>query len=278
MPKVTIALPFYNNARYLLDTVRSVFAQTYQDWELLLTDDGSSDRSLELAAALHDSRVKIFSDGKNMGVSARLNEMTCHAQGELLLRLDADDLMHPTRVAKIVAYFDAHPETDAVFTACYEIDETNCITGWQPIIRRNTAQEVLRKGFNPAPTLAIKSAWGAAHRYDERLPRGEDLALWCNCFSETTFGYIDKPLYYSRRISGYSLRKYAITIGDHSKVRLKYGPSLLGIPATCILLLQGHAKIAVQAAAKCFGMTSLTRRWSLLPVPDDSIQEQQRTI
>jgi len=62
---ITIGMPFYNAEKYLADAIRSVFAQTYQDWELILMDDGSTDQSLEIAKSVDDPRVRVFSDGKN---------------------------------------------------------------------------------------------------------------------------------------------------------------------------------------------------------------------
>ncbi len=69
MPAVTIGLPFHNNQTFLLDTIRSVFAQSFGDWELDLVDDGSSDNSLELARSIQDPRVRVFSDGVNKGLA-----------------------------------------------------------------------------------------------------------------------------------------------------------------------------------------------------------------
>jgi hypothetical protein len=72
---VTIGIPFLNARRYLADAVRSVFAQAFTDWELLLIDDGSTDSSLDVVRNLHDRCVRIVSDGTNRGLCARLNQM-----------------------------------------------------------------------------------------------------------------------------------------------------------------------------------------------------------
>ncbi|MEN6400626.1 MAG: glycosyltransferase, partial [Armatimonadia bacterium] len=65
-PMVTVGLPFYNNESTLLDAVRSIFAQTFQDWELVLLDDGSTDGSLEIARSIDDPRVRVIADGQNL--------------------------------------------------------------------------------------------------------------------------------------------------------------------------------------------------------------------
>lgn len=277
MPMVTIGLPFYNNQAYLLDTIRSVFAQTYQNWELILVDDGSTDGSLKLAKSIHDARVTVFSDGENKGLAARLNEIAARAAGELCLRLDADDLMHPTRTEKIVEYFETHPSVDALFSGVYEIDESSAVTGYQAVVERHTVQEVLRKFFNPHPTLAGRSWWVRANPYGTRR-RAEDLELWCKCFSRTRFGYIDEALYYSRRVSTYSFRKYAATVNDHCKVIMSNGPPLLGLRPTCGLLLKAQLKIGVHVAAEAVGLGPYIARRRLPAVCSSVKKEQDRII
>ena len=68
--KVSIAIPFYNAEKYLRDSIRSVFAQTHQDWELILMDDGSTDGSLAIAKSIKDPRVSVYSDGQNKKLAA----------------------------------------------------------------------------------------------------------------------------------------------------------------------------------------------------------------
>src|SRR5215207_5701854 len=121
-PRVTIGLPFYNAANTLASAVRSVFAQTYHDWELILVNDGSSDRSLEIADAVKDPRIRVMSDGRNKGLAARLNEITSSACGRYIARMDADDLMHPDRLARQVALLQTRPRVDVVGTATYATD------------------------------------------------------------------------------------------------------------------------------------------------------------
>jgi len=84
MIPVTIGLPFYNAEKYLTDAIRAVFAQTHQHWELILIDDGSTDGSLKIAKSVQDPRVRVYSDGKNKKLAARLNEITKLAKYEYI--------------------------------------------------------------------------------------------------------------------------------------------------------------------------------------------------
>ena len=73
--KLTIGLPTYNAGPYLPDALRSIFAQTYQDWELIVVDDGSSDGSLEILRSVRDPRVTVHHDDTNRGLPYRLNQI-----------------------------------------------------------------------------------------------------------------------------------------------------------------------------------------------------------
>src|SRR5512136_1054483 len=81
-PRVTVGIPFYNAGQTLADAVRSVFAQTLTDWELILLDDGSTDRGLEFARSIDDPRVRVVSDGRNLRLAARLNQIAEFARAE----------------------------------------------------------------------------------------------------------------------------------------------------------------------------------------------------
>ena len=114
---VTIGIPFLNARRYLEDAVRSVFAQTHGDWELLLIDDGSTDGSIAVVRHLDDPRVRVLGDGSNRGLCARLNQIASLAQGTYLARMDADDLMHPERIERQLKFLRANPNVDLIDTA-----------------------------------------------------------------------------------------------------------------------------------------------------------------
>src|SRR5262245_13561202 len=116
-PRVTVAISFNDEELYLAGAVRSVLGQTFEDFELLLLDDGSRDRSLEIARGfLSDPRVRVFSDGSRRHLAARLNEATRLARGRYIARMDADDVMHPRRLAVQVAHLDREPDCRAVGT------------------------------------------------------------------------------------------------------------------------------------------------------------------
>lgn len=118
MSRVSIILPAFNCADYLADTLQSVLAQTFRDWELLCVDDGSTDAGLEIlqSFAIRDSRIKVFSHPKNLGLPRALNQGLEYAGGEFIARIDGDDIMLPSRLQIQVDYMDQHPAVEVVGT------------------------------------------------------------------------------------------------------------------------------------------------------------------
>jgi glycosyltransferase involved in cell wall biosynthesis len=115
---ISIGLPAWNCGSTLRLAIQSILWQTYQEWELLLIDDGSSDDTDEIARnySLKDQRIRVFSDGKRLGISYRLNQVIAHSRGELFARMDGDDVSYPERLERQVAYLRAHPDVDLVGT------------------------------------------------------------------------------------------------------------------------------------------------------------------
>lgn len=115
MPRISVLMPVYNGEKYLQLAINSILSQTFRDFEFIIIDDGSTDRTPRIleAAAIRDIRVKVISRA-NRGISPSLNEGLALARGDLVARMDSDDISLPNRFALQVAYLDAHPDTGLV--------------------------------------------------------------------------------------------------------------------------------------------------------------------
>ncbi len=201
---LTIGLPFYNSERTLADAVRSVLMQTYTEWELILSDDGSTDGSLEIARAFEkmDPRVKVISDGCNRGLSFRLNQLAAMTTSTYLARMDADDMMMPEKIEKQMKVLVADPSIDVIDTVAYIINEKEEPVGVRGSFELETwdKQKVLTKGLLFHPTVIAKTSWFLQNRYDERddFCRSEDLELWCRTYDSTRFARVYEPLFIYR--------------------------------------------------------------------------------
>jgi glycosyltransferase involved in cell wall biosynthesis len=108
-PAISVLIPAYNAERYVLQSVQSVLAQTYEDFELIVVNDASTDRTLEVLSAISDKRLRVLNNSSNLGVVGAGNRALNEATGRYIARLDADDLSLPTRFAKQIAFLDQNP-------------------------------------------------------------------------------------------------------------------------------------------------------------------------
>src|SRR5579872_1929530 len=135
-PLVSILMPFYNAGEDFRTALGSILAQTYENWELLLCDDGSTDGSLALARSFQDERVVVWTDGQRKGLAARLNECIDRARGRFMARMDADDVSYPERLQKQVEFLASHREIELVGCQMLIFGENN-----EPLGKRRLPEE-----------------------------------------------------------------------------------------------------------------------------------------
>jgi glycosyltransferase involved in cell wall biosynthesis len=127
-PIVSVILPVYNAEKYLREAIDSILSQTFSDFELIIINDGSSDRSSEIACSYSDSRI-IYIEQQNAGLAATLNRGIGIARGEFIARQDNDDISDNQRLRKQVDYLVNHPEVMLLGTGAEIIDENGLPTG-----------------------------------------------------------------------------------------------------------------------------------------------------
>ena len=109
-PKVSVVMPVYNAERFVKDAIESILNQTLCDFEFIIIDDGSTDNTQSIIADFADQRILFVRNGKNLGISPTLNRGIDLAKSELIARMDADDISHPSRLKKQFDYMIAHKE------------------------------------------------------------------------------------------------------------------------------------------------------------------------
>ena len=250
LPPVTIGISFYNAEDTLLDAVRSVFAQTHQNWELILIDDGSTDRSLEIARSIDDPRVRVYSDGDNKKLASRLNEIHALANHNYIARMDADDLMSPTRIQKQVEYLEANPDIDIVSTGVCSISIDSLPKGIR--LRSDdgplSAKKVLlgKHGIVHASVVA-RFSWYTRNKYHPEDSIAQDYKLWVRAFerSDLKVGFIDEPLYFYREERSVNAKKILRTYKDGVPFVFQKAAILVGPLYACYLVCRVCLKSAV---------------------------------
>lgn len=182
-PRISIVMPCYNGEQHVENSIASVLAQSFADWELIVVDDGSTDASAERIARFADARIRVFRQA-NAGVSAARNRALAEVKSGLVAFLDADDSWEPDFLAQMHAALEAHPR--AVLAYC----------GWQnrglPGERGEPFVPPDYENAAKLESLLINCRWPihaaltryaaviAAGGFDPRYANAEDYVLWLN--------------------------------------------------------------------------------------------------
>ncbi len=224
---VTIGLPFYNAVHTLGAAIQSVFAQTLQEWTLLLVDDGSTDGSVELVQNISDSRVRLFSDGRRLGLAKRLNQVVALTREPYVARLDADDMMHPQRLERQTRYLETHQQFDLVDSQAIVLDRFGAprsLRGSSALDTRPAS--VLRRGLLIHAAVVGRTTWFHTNPYCESLRRAQDFELWCRTCKYIRAARVMEPLYFIRE-NGNRKTKRDTYVAVREVMRL-HGPELVG--------------------------------------------------
>ncbi|MEO6882861.1 MAG: glycosyltransferase family A protein [Bacteroidia bacterium] len=109
-PSITVYMPVYNTANYLVESINSILCQSFKDFEFIIIDDGSTDNSLEIIRSFSDSRIQILKNDTNLGVRKASNICIRNAKGKYIVRMDSDDISVPDRLQKQWSFMEMHPE------------------------------------------------------------------------------------------------------------------------------------------------------------------------
>jgi len=195
-PLVTIGLSVYNAESTLACAVKSIVAQSYTEWELLLIDDGSHDASYKVARNFVDQRIVVVSDGQNKGLSARLNQAIKMARGKYFCRMDQDDIAFPNRLEKQIEFLEMHPDVDLVASSIVVFRNDGSLAGEVQIPESHQAicRRPWRGFYLPHPTWMGKTAWFLAHPYSSKADGVEDQLLLYGTCRESRFAGISEVL------------------------------------------------------------------------------------
>jgi len=200
IPEVSVIMPVYNGEKYVEAAVRSLLAQTWQAWELLVVDDGSTDATPRILEKFQDARVRLARQ-ENRGEAAARNAGLDMARGQRVAFLDADDLYLPTALEAHSSFLASHPEWDAAFSDGYVCDESGHVlsrlTEHRPGIYTGDILEplVLTAGVITVPVCTmVRREVIERHgiRFDPSLVIGPDWDFWIRLARVAMFGYLDQ--------------------------------------------------------------------------------------
>ncbi|ABA20467.1 Glycosyl transferase, family 2 [Trichormus variabilis ATCC 29413] len=202
MPTISVIIPAYNAERTILATISSVQQQTFSDFELIIINDGSTDRTLELIQNIQDERLKIFSY-ENGGLPVARNRGISLASGEFIAFLDADDLWTPDKLELQLAALQQNPEAGVAYSWTYFMDEQgkSSIPGvslfFEGDVQANLlVNNFLASGSNP---LVRKQAIESVGDFDSNYKACEDWDYWLRLSADWNFVVVRKHQIFYRQ-------------------------------------------------------------------------------
>jgi glycosyltransferase involved in cell wall biosynthesis len=191
-------MPAYNAEEYIGQAIESILAQTYADWELIIVNDGSKDRTAEVASRYSDPRIRLIHQ-ENAGEAAARNTALEHMRGEYVAFLDADDAYLPNHLELTIGYLRTHPDRDGVYSDGYHIDRDGKLL--KPLSSRRRGpfegwlfEQLVRASdvFGPPICIVLRRELIARHNlaYDPEIVIGPDWDFNTRYSEFAQFGYI----------------------------------------------------------------------------------------
>lgn len=196
--KVSVVMCCYNEQRFIRESIESVLSQTYKNFEFIIWNDGSSDKTEEIIKSYDDSRIRYFYH-ENTGLGMALRLACQEAKGEYIARIDCDDICMPDRFQKQVEFLESHPDYVLCSTGVYYMDEEGVVYG-----RRFPATEdkIIRKMLNaithPA-TMFRREEYEKCGGYYP-LRSAQDRILWSRLLKQGKFANLKEPLIKYREV------------------------------------------------------------------------------
>ena len=210
-PRVSIILPTHNGARFLPSSVQSCIEQTYQDWELIIVDDASTDETPREIEKLLKSepRIRSFRHETNRKLPGALNTGFSRARGAYLTWTSDDNRYRPSALARMAEFLDARPEVDVVYTNHALIDERGEVVGYRAAgpTRRLVFGNVIGPCF-----LFRRAVYEKLGDYAEDLYLAEDYDYWLRASSHFRLEPLDEDLYLYRHHSGSLSCRHAVGV------------------------------------------------------------------
>ena len=283
MPRVSVLIGVHNGEPFLRDSIDSLLNQTFDDFELIIVDDASTDTSLETLGSISDPRVTIQSLPENRGLAHALNRGLTLAKGEYIARQDADDISLPERFQKQVDYLDQHPEVGVLATGVQIITETGEPNGTVIFPEHHYCLVWQFNFMNPIvhPSVMMRRSLLEQVGGYRELKVTQDYDLWVRLRNLTRFSTLQEVLVHFRKHQGSVSSVYRgdqITTGR--EVRLQLMAEFWGkkIDPESLTILRNYSGNPVQAPYRVvFPATRMIVRLFSRFIKDKRLSDQEKT-
>lgn len=201
--RISIIMPVHNGERYISDAIKSVLNQTFKDFEFIIINDFSNDKTLEIIKSFNDPRIITINNSVQLGVAKSLNIALNETRGQYIARMDADDVCLPYRLERQYIYMKKNTKIDICGSFAYRIDSESKLS-------KNIWKEPTSDGEIKAimlfscplihPTVFFRKETFTKHKlkYNEDYTSAQDYELWSRVMDYVIFANIDEPLLFYR--------------------------------------------------------------------------------
>ncbi|MBR4565112.1 MAG: glycosyltransferase family 2 protein [Paludibacteraceae bacterium] len=196
-PRVTIIMPIYNVGKYLRESIDSILAQTYRDFELLILDDYSTDDSSEIIATYTDLRIRYICNSSNLGLADNLNKGLNLVHSEFVARMDGDDIAEPNWLQRNIEVLDSHPEIGICSSGFQFFGTRNSLVRY-PQSHEDSMVQMLFGCTVIVPVIRMSFLENYHLRYNKDAFPAEDYDLWSRCYPLTKVYNIQETLFHYR--------------------------------------------------------------------------------
>ena len=223
IPAISVLMSVYNGERFLAEAVESILGQSHTDFEFLIVDDGSTDRTPEILRSFDDPRIRLIVNPRNLGLTRSLNIGLAAARGRFIARMDADDIAAADRFERQFAFLCDHPKVVLVGSGHARLDDDPATRLWATRPLRPIEFRWLSFFWSPIlhPSAMFRAELirRAGLRYDEDMATSQDYDLWTRMLSHGDGAALEGPLVYWRRHSGaVGVTRRADQIANHKRI------------------------------------------------------------
>jgi len=261
-PAVTVLMAVHNGERHLEESIGSVLAQTFEDFELLVVDDASTDATAQILAGHADSRLRVLRNERNLGLTRSLNRGLAESRGDYVARQDADDVSEPERLKRQAAFLDESPGTIFVASAYVRIREDGSVIAVRSVPLDATGirwRLLFLNAFAHSSMMFRKQAAERFGGFREDFAFAQDYDLWSQFAFTGAVAALPDPLVRYREAEGSMTATIAADVDDVDRISRanmrRLGPGGARVAdridrdAAWHLLLAGTRDLTVQRAA-----------------------------
>lgn len=255
-PMVTVYVPTYNYGRYVKKAINSVLNQTYKNWELIVIDDGSTDRSDRVISKYEDDPRVIIVRQDNKGLPVTCNIALRLSKGMYIIRLDGDDYFDENALLVMTHYMEENPHIALVYPDYYHVDETGEIISVERRDRIDSDEKLLDMPAHGACTMFRKKVLLELGGYNEEIECQDGYDIWIRCVQQYKTGNVNLPLFYYRKHNTSLTKNKKKILETRQYIKNKYArikrdnSNLNSIKRLAIIPVRSHSDLEFRLALK----------------------------